>query len=93
MFTENHSLDLDSKFHGALSIVNHFLGRLQMEALLTQRLPLPDPHTKVRPAVVVMVLLRSLILSEAPLYSLSRVGRCHVAGGSGFDRRAGGGTE
>jgi transposase len=71
MFPENESLDLDSKFLGALPIVNHFLARLQLEALLDRRLPPPDPRTKVPPALVLMVLLRSLILSKAPLYSVA----------------------
>jgi transposase len=71
MFPENEAFDLDSKFLGALPIVHHFLLRLQIEALLEKRLPPPDPRTKVPPARVLMVLLRSLILSKAPLYSVS----------------------
>jgi transposase len=45
--------------------------RLQIEALLDRRLPALDPRTKVPPTLVLMVLLRSLILSKAPLYSVS----------------------
>jgi transposase len=71
MFPENEAFDLDSKFLGALPIVNHFLLRLQIEALLDKRLPPADPRTRVSPALVLMVLLRSLILSKAPLYSVS----------------------
>lgn len=71
MFPENEAFDLDSKFLGALPIVNHFLLRLQIESLLDKRLAPTDPRTKVPPAVVLMVLLRSLILSKAPLYSVS----------------------
>jgi len=71
MFPENEALDLDSRFLGALPIINHFLLRLQIEALLDRRLPLPDPRIKVPPALVLMVLLRSLILSKTPLYSVS----------------------
>ncbi len=65
------AFDLDSKFLSALPIVNHFLVRLQVEALLARRLPSPDPRTRVAPAAVLMVLLRSLTLSKAPLYSVS----------------------
>lgn len=71
MFSENEAFDLDSKFLGALPIVNHFLVRLQIGALLAKRLPEADPRTKVPPPSVLMVLLRSLILSKAPLYSVS----------------------
>lgn len=71
MSIQDSSFDLDSKFLGALPIVNHFLLRLQIEALLGRRLPPPDPRIKVPPASVLMVLLRSLILSKAPLYSVS----------------------
>ena len=71
MFPEDEAFDLNSKFLGALPVVNHFLVRLQIEALLEKRLPPPDPRSKVPPALVLMVLLRSLILSKAPLYSVS----------------------
>jgi hypothetical protein len=66
MSIQDASFDLDSKLLGALPIVNHFLLRLQIEASLGRRLPPPDPRTKVPPALVLMVLLRSLILSKAP---------------------------
>ena len=71
MFPENGSFDLDSKFLGALPIANHFLLRLQIEALLDKRLPPPDPRTKVPPTLVLMTLLRSLITSKIPLYSVA----------------------
>lgn len=71
MFPENEAFDLDSKFLGALPVVNPFLVRLQIETLLETRLPPPDPRNKVPPASVLMLLLRSLILSKAPLYSVS----------------------
>jgi transposase len=70
MFPQDPSFDLDSKFLGAVPIVNHFLLRLQIQAWLNQRLPPPDPRSKVPPALVLMALLRSLILSKAPLYSV-----------------------
>ena len=71
MFSENEAFNLDSKFLGALPVVNPFLVRLQIETLLDKRLPPPDPRSKVSPASVLMLLLRSLILSKAPLYSIS----------------------
>ena len=71
MVSEHEAFDLDSKFLGALPIVNHFLLRLQIETLLEKRLAPSDPRTKVPLALVLMVLLHSLILSKAPLYSVS----------------------
>jgi transposase len=71
MFPENEAFDLESRFIGALPVVNHFLVRLQIESLLEERLLPPDPRNKVAPVRVLMVLLRSLILSKAPLYSVS----------------------
>ena len=46
MSIKDASLDLDSKFLGALPIVNHFLARLQVEVLLERRLPPPDPRSR-----------------------------------------------
>ena len=71
MSSETEAFDLDSRFLGALPVVNHFFVRLQIEELLAKRLPPPDPRTKVPAASVLMVLLRSLILSKTPLYSVS----------------------
>jgi transposase len=71
MPSQNQSFDLDSRFVGALPIANHFLARLQVEALLEHPLPPPDPRSKVTPARVLMVLLRSLIVRRIPLYSIS----------------------
>jgi hypothetical protein len=51
--------------------INHFLLHLQIEALFSNRLPSPDPRTKAPPALVLMVLLHSLILYKAPLYSVA----------------------
>jgi len=44
----NEAFDLDSKFLGALPIVNHFLTRLQMETLLGKCLPPPDPRVSAQ---------------------------------------------
>jgi transposase len=71
MPSQDVSLDLDSRFLGALPIVNHFLRRLQIASLLEQRLGPPDPRSKMAPVSVLMILLRSLIVAKAPLYSIS----------------------
>ena len=55
----------------ALPIVNHFLSRLKVTELLSASLPPPDSRTRLDPAVTLGVLLRCLILSRNPLYSVS----------------------
>jgi transposase len=71
MSTPNASLDLDSKFLGALPITNHFLTRLHVEPLLEQRLPPPDSRSRIFVVRVLMALLRCLIVCRVPLYSVA----------------------
>jgi transposase len=68
---QDASLELDSRFLGALPVVNHFLHRLRVASLLEQRLGPPDPRNKMAPVSVLMILLRSLIVAKVPLYSVS----------------------
>jgi len=55
---------------GALPIVNHFLARLRFGEFLSRYLPPPDVRTHVDPAVTLGALLKCLILSRTPLYSV-----------------------
>jgi hypothetical protein len=64
-------LELESRRLEALPLVNHFLGRLDLERLLAARLPAPDSRCQVPTVKVLLVLLRNLILSRRPLYSLA----------------------
>jgi transposase len=61
---------LSSATVAALPIVNHFLGRLRFSELLSRYLPPPDPRTHLDPAVSLCALLKCLILSRTPLYSV-----------------------
>ena len=61
---------LSSATVAALPIVNHFLARLRFSELLCRYLPPPDPRTQLDPAVTLCALLKCLILSRTPLYSV-----------------------
>ena len=53
---------------GALPIVNHFLARLGLPALLTQGVPTRDRRCAVPYATGLLVLLRSLVVQREPIY-------------------------
>jgi transposase len=67
---QEENFDLDSKQVGVLPIVNHFLQRLQFEQLLENYLPPADKRVKIKPAQTLGVLLRNIIISRSPLYSI-----------------------
>lgn len=66
-----YQFKLETERIGAMPILNHFLARLRSTEILRKHLPVPDPRAKVAPANTLGVLLRSLVLARAPLYSLS----------------------
>ncbi len=70
--------ELASKFVGALPIVNRFLERLKIPRWFHKHLPHPDPRVKVHPADTLGVLLRNIILSRLPLYSIGEWARQFV---------------
>lgn len=57
-------------FVDALPLVNHFLGRLRLEAFLESYLPPAARRPKVSSARALMVLVRNLVLSREPLYGV-----------------------
>ena len=61
---------LSSATVAALPIVNHFLARLRFSEWLSRYLPPPDARTHLDPAVTLCALLKCLILSRTPLYSV-----------------------
>ncbi len=67
---QQENFDLDSKQVGVLPIVNRFLQRLQFEHMLENYLPLADRRVKIKPAQTLGVLLRNIIISRSPLYSI-----------------------
>jgi len=64
------NFSLSSYTLAALPIVNHFLVRLRFSEFLSRYLPPPDPRTRLDPAVTLGALLKCLILSRSPLYSV-----------------------
>lgn len=63
-------LDLESRWVGALPLVNHFLDRLQVERLLSKTIPSTGTRTKLSTVQVLGVLLRNIVLNERlPLYT------------------------
>jgi len=61
---------LHSTTVAALPIVNHFLSRLRFTELLSRALPPPDTRSQLDPAITLTALLKCLILSRNPLYSV-----------------------
>jgi transposase len=53
---------------GALPVLNHFLDRLGLEAILERFVPTRDPRTKISHSRCLGVLLRSVIVEREPIY-------------------------
>lgn len=63
-------LSLSSRTWGGLPLVNHFLDRLGLQDLLNAYVPHTDRRLLVPPSRTLGVLLRNILLSRMPLYSL-----------------------
>ena len=55
---------------GALPLINHFLDRIGLDALLQRWLPAPDRRFKLLPATAIRLLVINLLVGRAPLYGL-----------------------
>ena len=55
---------------GALPLINHFLDRIGLDALLERWLPEPDRRFKLTPATAIRLLVVNLLIGRAPLYGL-----------------------
>jgi len=55
---------------GALPIVNHILERMRLERLLRNHLPPDDSRTQLPTSRVLLVLLRSMLISREPIYGV-----------------------
>lgn len=60
----------ESRAVGALPIINHFLLLLGLDEHFQRFLPGADPRSLLSPAAGLGVLLRNILVSRAPLYSL-----------------------
>lgn len=64
------SLKLESRTIGALPIVNEFLRRLEVEALLAEYVP-SRSNQKLSHARTILVLIRNVVISRNPLYKIA----------------------
>ena len=62
--------ELSSQRLGALPIVNHFLDRMGLPALLERYLPAEDPRLLLAPARAVRLVVANLLSGRSPLYAL-----------------------
>lgn len=69
LMSESQDFELVSREVGALPIVNHYLDRLKLPALLEKYLPADVPRAQIQPIAAVGILVRNLVLSRVPLYS------------------------
>lgn len=56
---------------GALPLVNHFLDRAGVPALLARYLPVDDARYRLAPATAIGLVVRNLLIGREPLYGLS----------------------
>jgi len=64
---------LRSERLGPLPLINHFIARLGLEALLNKHVPTTDPRCVVPHARALGVLLRSIIVEREPIYRQQEV--------------------
>jgi transposase len=62
---------LVSKVVGPLPLLNGFLDRLRIEQFLEKSVPAGDRRQKLAPAICLAMLLRNIMISRRPLYSLA----------------------
>src|SRR5262249_32533679 len=62
--------ELRTRVLGALPVVNHLLAWLGLDEILARHLPHDDARCKLRPAIVVGLLVRNLVLHRQPAYVL-----------------------
>ena len=62
--------ELVSRRLGALPLVNHFLERSGLPALLERYLPVADARARLSPAVAVRLVITNLLVGRQPLYGL-----------------------
>jgi hypothetical protein len=55
---------------GAVPLLNHFLDRIGLDALLARWLPQPDRRFRLDPAVAIRLVVINLLVGRAPLYGL-----------------------
>jgi len=63
-------LELGTQVVGALPVINAFIDRLGLEALLAEHLPGVDGRLKLAPAAAIGLVVRNLVIGRRPIYAL-----------------------
>lgn len=63
-------LELGTQVLGALPVINAFIDRLGLEALLAEHLPGVDARLKLAPAAAIGLVVRNLVIGRRPIYAL-----------------------
>ena len=71
MVDEPERLRLESARIGAVPLINAFLDRLGLPALLHSVLAVTDPRLKLAPATAVRLVVINLLIGREPIYGLS----------------------
>ena len=66
----SQAFELQARTIGALPVVNHFLDRLQLDAILARYVPHADRRCRLAPATALGLLVRNVMLRRAPVYAL-----------------------
>jgi transposase len=69
---------LQSATVGALPILNRFLGRMRLEKFLGAALPKEDRRTKLSPVKALLLLVRNVLVSRAPIYGMGEWAARHA---------------
>src|SRR5680860_698836 len=67
---EPEEFTLRSETLGALPVINHFLARMGLDAIVDRYLPADDARLRLDPAVVIGVVVRNLAVDHRPVYAL-----------------------
>jgi transposase len=70
-YTQVPRFELCSEQVGPLPIVNHFLGRIGLDAALSAHVPGDDRRLRLDPAAALGVVVRNLCVDHEPVYALS----------------------
>ena len=75
---------LRSQLLGALPVINEFLDRIGLPALLDRYLPHEDPRLRLAPAAVIGVVVRNLVVAHRPVYALGEWAQRYDPGSLGL---------
>ena len=78
--SESGPFTLRTETLGALPIVNHFLARMSLDAIIDAHLPANDARLRLDPAVVIGLLVRNLTIDHQPIYALVISGSSLIVG-------------